>query len=236
MRTLEQMRERVRRLAHDLSEQTYTDGDVDAALEDAYHDMVDRMLDQPMAGWALHRVSAGEVPEDAAAIALPEGCLRLLRVQVRLASGVWADLPRLAGRGWACAEDLAARTATGLAVALGARTAPPGGSMPAGYRVLEDGTGIALVPEGVTGATVRMCYLGEPAWPTVGQDAVALPAGADELLELLGADKLTADEPRDDKRMAVYTARFEARWARWAAGRARGAVPRGQQVAGETEE
>jgi len=232
------MRERVRRLGHDLTQQTYDSALLDDALLDAFHDLMDRLLADERAQWVLYRVTEGEVPADGSAVALPEGCLRLLKVQARLSDGTWCSLPRLPGAGWVPAEDVAARTATGVALGISGRVLGLTGAtgMPAGWRPNEDGESVALLPTGVAGATIRMGYLAAQEWPVAARESVALPEGADELLELLAADKLTADEPRDEQRMAMYMTRFEARYGRWSAGRARGAVPRGQQVAGETED
>jgi hypothetical protein len=230
------MRERVRRLAHDLSELTYVDADVDYALQDAFEELLDRILAEPAAMPALLSATTGAEPEDPDAMELPTDCLRLLKVQARATGATyWQDLQQLGQEvAGLLPEDASDRTATWAALGLSERIAPPGClSVALGYLVEpEGGETLALVPEGLTGVEVRMVYLAKPTWPTAARDAVELPDGADEILELLAADKLTADEPRDDKRMAIYRSRIEARWQRWTMGRARGLVPRGQEVAG----
>lgn len=240
MRTLERMRERTRRLAHDLkTTRTYDTEDLDDALRDALLDLVDQLLGDSTGLWALYRVTAGSVPADTGAVALPEDCLRLLRVEALESDGTtWRRLPLVQSRSLAAGDDPLVWTATAAGIGLAARLGVAGGagSVASGFRVLEDGSGIALVPQGVAAPTLRLGYLGEVDFPAAKTAAVALPAGADELLELLAADKLTADEPRDEKRMVMYQSRFAARYRRWTEGRARGAVPRGQLVAGEEEE
>jgi hypothetical protein len=240
-RTLAEMRLRVRRLAHDMKtstqERTYSDADVAVALSDSLRELVDRLLADDRGRWSL--LVLGEAleistAEAAGEIELPEECLRLELVQRLREDGQWVRLRRLP-EAVPTAEVMA--LSRRLSADLGYRALPGeagGEGCPAGWRASEDGLSIALWPWGTGDAvTVRLGYLAEPAWTLTETARIPLPTGADEIVELMAGDKLTADEPRDEKRMAIYRARLDGRYLRWVGGRARGKVDRGQAVAGE---
>jgi hypothetical protein len=237
-RTLAEMRLRVRRLAHDLktatAEKTYPDGDVDVALSDSLRELTDRLLADEVGRWALLTVGedlAVTTAAEAAQVELPEECLRLEWVQWLGEEGDWLELPRL-GLVWPSA-DVRASMSRQTSVVLGFRTVAGTVGGARGWRPNEDGLSVRLWPwdEGEA-LTIRLVFLGAPGWGLTATSRLGLPEGADELLELMAGDKLTADEPRDEKRMVLYRARLDGRYGRWVAGRARGKIDRGQLVAG----
>lgn len=236
-RTLTQMRQRVRRLAHDLhtatGEKTYSDPDVDVALEDALGELTDRLLADDLGRWALVKESEGVVVETAgaaAAIALPEDCLRLEQVRRMDAEGQWR-MVRRAGCDWPGKMGMAGSRETSVELGYRVLAVTDGGGKV--WEPDEVGSFIRLRPWGTGDAeTIRFVYLAAPEWAGTATSRLALPDGADQLVELMAADGLTADEPRDEKRMAIYRARVDGRYQRWVQGRARGKVDRGQKVAG----
>lgn len=232
MRTLAQMKARVRRLAHDLAQKSYDAVEVGFALEDALSDLVDRLLDDDLGMASLLAVGDAADPDDSTSVDLPDDCLRLLRVEAQLSDGSWRELPRRDAGEYPVDDDVTAFSAT-AALVEEAGEMYAGASVPVGFALLADGEGIELLPREITGVTMRFVYLREVEMPTVSTDCVALPNGADEILELIAADKLTADEPRDQKRMVMYNTRLESRYSRWVKGRGRGKVDRSQQIAGE---
>jgi hypothetical protein len=241
-RTLAEMRSRVRRLAHDLytaeTERTYENEDVDWALEDALNELSDRLLADDLGRWSL--LTVGEeteiaTTEAAAAVELPADCLRLERVEW-FDDDVddedeWRVLPQLS-QPPPPADVMALSRQTSVEV--GYRTVAGSAGRAVGWRVNEPGDSIRLYPwDSVDSMTIRLVYLAEPVWAGTATSRLGLPVGADEIVELMAADKLTADEPRDEKRMVMYRARLDGRYQRWVMGRARGKVDRGQRIAGE---
>ena len=228
MRTLAEMSTMVSALAHDRTQKTYVAAMVAARLRDAFRDLVDRMLADPLAIRCLRKV--GEETAVADRLTLPADCARLLRVELwNETDEEWFPLPNDQQGAMGGVAPLP-RSAT--FEILGSSYA---GASPRTWRADADGAAILLWPLEATG-TVRLVYIRLPAWPAGSAGLMDLPEGADELVEYLAADKLIAMEPQDQRRLQTYASFFSARYQTWREGVTRGRIEQTQRYVAEVGE
>lgn len=229
MRSVAEIISMVRELAHDRTGKTYGNSMVGYRVRDAYADLLDRIMADPMAAKCL--LKEGDATDVADEIDLPSDCGRLLRMErYDTDREEWFSL-RTDQQGAIYGSDgYMPRSATFQTMG---QTIPD--YHPLTWRSAQDGNSVLLWPTGSSG-TVRFVYLARPAFPAGDRGVLPLPDGADELVEYLAADKLISLEPVDSKRIQTYAAYFATRFGTWREGAAAGKIDRTQRRVAEVGE
>ena len=211
MRTLEKMVARVRRYVNDVAKVEWTDAQVIAYLRDAAETLWGDILAHPQARRIL--LVRGEpvtVVEEQEQFTIPEDCLRLLNVDMKLDDDmpVWVRL-------WFA--DSAARIGITSGTASLAKPGCLSGPFPR-WGLGDDDTQIKLLPVPSAGRKIRFVYLARPAFPDEenaesatfndplgsGTDTKHYPPRVVDAVEYYAAAMLAAEEVEGERAIGTW--------------------------------